>query len=51
MGKEDKVAGRVKQAKGKMNDVAGAATGNKRQQLKGKIQKQVGKVQEKLGSR
>ena len=49
MGKADIVAGRTKQAKGKMNDVAGAISGNTGRQLKGKVQKVVGKIQAKLG--
>jgi uncharacterized protein YjbJ (UPF0337 family) len=52
MGLEDRIAGKVKQAKGKGNDVAGAAKGDTSQQLKGKVQKAVGKVQDdKPGSR
>ncbi|MGH7213997.1 MAG: CsbD family protein [Tepidisphaeraceae bacterium] len=51
MGREDVAAGKAKQVKGKMNDVIGAARGNSAQQLKGKIQKGVGKVQEKLGKK
>ncbi len=49
MGKEDVVAGQVKQVKGKSNDIAGAVTGNTAQQIKGKVQKVVGKVQEEIG--
>ena len=49
MGSEDVVAGKVKQAKGKFNDVAGAVKGDTGQQIKGKIEKGVGKVQEALG--
>lgn len=49
MGMEDTVAGKIKQAKGKANDVAGAVKGNTAQQIKGKVQKVVGKIQEKLG--
>ena len=51
MGMEDRLAGKVKQAKGKSNDVAGAAKGDSSQQLKGKVQKAVGKVQDKLGKK
>lgn len=51
MAAEDKMAGKVKQAKGKVNDVVGAAKGDTGQQLKGKVQKAVGKVQEKLASK
>lgn len=49
MGKEDISAGRTKQRRGKVNDIAGAVTGNSGRQLKGKVQKVVGKVQAKLG--
>jgi uncharacterized protein YjbJ (UPF0337 family) len=49
MGREDVAAGRTKRVKGKLNDVVGAAKGDTSQQLKGKAQKAVGKVQEKLG--
>ncbi len=51
MGREDKVAGKVKQAKGKANDVAGAVKGDTSQQVKGKVQQAVGKAQEKLGKK
>ena len=49
MGREDVVAGKVKQARGKANDVAGAIRGDTAQQIKGKTQKAVGKVQEAMG--
>lgn len=49
MGREDVAAGRVKQARGKANDVIGAITGNTARQVKGKLQKAVGKVQEAVG--
>jgi uncharacterized protein YjbJ (UPF0337 family) len=39
----------VKQAKGKFNDVAGAVKGDTGQQIKGKIEKGVGKVEEAFG--
>ena len=51
MGREDVAAGRAKQVKGKLNDVIGAVKGDSARQLKGKIQKGVGKVQEKLGKK
>ena len=38
-----------KQVEGKVNEVAGAAKGNLGQELSGKVEKNVGKVQEKLG--
>lgn len=49
MGREDVTAGKIKQVKGKANDVIGAVTGNTARQVKGKIQKTVGKIQENLG--
>ena len=49
MGTEDQIAGKVKQAKGKANELAGAAKGDTKQELKGKVQKAIGKAQEKLG--
>ena len=49
MGREDIAAGKVKQVKGKANDIAGAIKGDTAQQIKGKIQKDFGKVQEAMG--
>ena len=49
MGREDQVAGKMKQMKGKANDVIGAVKGDTGQQMKGKVQKGVGKAQEQLG--
>jgi uncharacterized protein YjbJ (UPF0337 family) len=49
MGAEDRAAGKVKQIKGKANDIVGAIRGDTAQQIKGKIQKGVGKVQEQMG--
>ena len=49
MGTEDVLAGKVKQAEGKANDIAGAVKGDTVQQIKGKAQQVVGKVQEALG--
>jgi len=49
MGREDIAAGKVKQVKGKLNDIAGAVKGDTARQIKGKMQKIVGKVQEEAG--
>jgi uncharacterized protein YjbJ (UPF0337 family) len=49
MGREDITAGRIKQIKGKANDIAGAVTGNTHLQVKGKLQQAVGKAQVALG--
>ena len=49
MASEDTVAGKVKQVKGKANDVMGAIKGDTAQQIKGKAEKAVGKIQEALG--
>ena len=49
MGREDNAAGKMKQLKGKANDVMGAIKGDSSQQAKGKVQKGVGKVQSGIG--
>jgi uncharacterized protein YjbJ (UPF0337 family) len=49
MGHEDITAGRIKQIKGKANDIVGAITGNAARQAKGKIQQAVGKAQVAIG--
>ncbi len=49
MGREDVAAGKIKQAKGKANDIAGAIKGDTAQQIRGKAQKAVGKIQESIG--
>ncbi|MGA3067220.1 MAG: CsbD family protein [Tepidisphaeraceae bacterium] len=49
MGREDIAAGRAKQVKGKLNDIAGAIKGNTGQQLKGKAQQVAGTIQKEIG--
>ena len=49
MALEDRVGGKMKQVKGKANDTMGALKGDTSQQIKGKIQKGVGKVQAAIG--
>jgi uncharacterized protein YjbJ (UPF0337 family) len=49
MAREDVAAGKMKQVRGKANDVICAMKGDSGRQLKGKIQKGVGKAQAKLG--
>jgi uncharacterized protein YjbJ (UPF0337 family) len=49
MGQEDISAGRIKQLRGKANDIAGAMSGNTRRQVKGKIQRVIGNAQVALG--
>jgi uncharacterized protein YjbJ (UPF0337 family) len=49
MGREDIAAGKMKQIKGKTNDIAGAISGDTAKQIKGKAQKVIGKLQEGLG--
>ena len=49
MGREDVAAGKAKQIRGTVNDVVGAARGKTSQQIKGKVQKAAGKVQEAFG--
>jgi len=49
MASEDIAAGKIKQVKGQANDIAGAIKGDTAQQIKGKIQKGVGKAQEAIG--
>jgi uncharacterized protein YjbJ (UPF0337 family) len=51
MGFEDVAAGKVKQMRGKANDVIGAVKGDTARQIKGKIQKAIGKAQENIGKK
>ena len=49
MAREDVAAGKMKQLKGKANDVIGAIKGDTGRQIKGKIQRGMGKAEAKLG--
>jgi uncharacterized protein YjbJ (UPF0337 family) len=49
MGHEDVTSGRIKQIKGKANEIAGAVTGNTGRQIKGKLQHAVGTAQVAIG--
>jgi uncharacterized protein YjbJ (UPF0337 family) len=46
---KDQIEGRVKEAKGTIKEVAGKLVGNESMEAKGKIQKNLGKVQAKFG--
>ena len=46
---KDQVEGRIKEAKGKVKEVAGKLVGNERLEAKGKVQKTLGKAQAKFG--
>jgi uncharacterized protein YjbJ (UPF0337 family) len=46
---KDQVEGRVKEATGKVQEVAGKTVGNTTQQVKGNINKNVGAAQAKFG--
>ena len=46
---KDQVKGRVKEAEGKIKEIAGALVGNETLEAKGKIQKNLGKAQAKYG--
>jgi uncharacterized protein YjbJ (UPF0337 family) len=46
---KDQAKGRLKEAEGKVKEVAGNLVGNDNLELKGKIQKSVGKVQANYG--
>jgi uncharacterized protein YjbJ (UPF0337 family) len=46
---KDQVKGRVEEAKGAVKEVAGKLVGNETLEAKGNIQKNIGKVQSKLG--
>jgi uncharacterized protein YjbJ (UPF0337 family) len=47
---KDQVKGRVEEAKGKLKEVVGKATGNQTTRLKGKVEQVVGKTQAAYGN-
>jgi uncharacterized protein YjbJ (UPF0337 family) len=49
MGYEDVTAGKIKQIKGRANAAIGATKGDTTRELKGKVQRFVGKAQEAYG--
>jgi uncharacterized protein YjbJ (UPF0337 family) len=46
---KDQIKGRAREAKGKLKEVTGNLVGNEKLQTKGKIEKNLGKVQAKIG--
>jgi uncharacterized protein YjbJ (UPF0337 family) len=46
---KDQVEGRIKEAKGKVKEVAGKLVGNESLEAKGKVQKTLGRAQAKFG--
>ncbi len=46
---KDQVAGRAKEAEGKVKEVSGRIIGNEKLEVKGTVEKNVGKAQAKLG--
>jgi uncharacterized protein YjbJ (UPF0337 family) len=46
---KDQVAGRVKEAKGKVQEVAGRTVGSTKEEVKGNLNKNAGKAQAGLG--
>ena len=46
---KDQVKGRVKEAEGKIKEVAGKLVGNETMEAKGKVQRVLGKAQAKFG--
>ena len=46
---KDQIEGRAKEAAGKVQEVAGKAVGNRNQQVKGNIKKNIGAAQAKFG--
>ncbi len=46
---KDQVKGRVKEAEGKIKEVAGALVGNEKMEAKGKVKKNLGEAQARYG--
>ena len=46
---KDQVKGRTREAKGKVKEVTGSLVGNANLETRGKIEKNLGKVQAKIG--
>jgi uncharacterized protein YjbJ (UPF0337 family) len=46
---KDQVKGRVKEAEGKVKEVAGKLVGNEKMEAKGKVEKVLGRAQAKFG--
>jgi uncharacterized protein YjbJ (UPF0337 family) len=46
---KDQVKGRVKEAEGKIKEVAGKLVGNEKMEAKGKVEKVLGRAQAKFG--
>lgn len=46
---KDQIKGRAREAKGKLKEVTGNLVGNEKLETKGKIEKNLGKVQAKIG--
>lgn len=50
-GMENERKGLGRQIEGKKDEVLGAVTGDKSRELKGKVEKNIGKVQERIGEK
>jgi uncharacterized protein YjbJ (UPF0337 family) len=50
-GMENESKGLGRQVEGKKDEVVGAVTGDTSQELKGKLEKNIGKVQERIGEK
>jgi uncharacterized protein YjbJ (UPF0337 family) len=48
-GAKNQAKGIAKEVKGKVNEMIGVATGDRSRELKGKVQKHVGRAQQQMG--